>query len=284
MENIEVRRNSDEFILKPYYVYVLVDTLNNNEIFYVGKGTSQRGYDHLKDASKTDIAYSPKISRIKSIFERDAQPLVRVVGRFSTEKEAFAVESVLIHWVYGFNSLSNEQPGHGARYVRPKNMGLEKELHLIDIPSSIKVMGSTRSGYLKERIENHVRLNHAEMMQDLFDYLAYKDIPLLSNGVIGIEGGRYLAITIRLKECANLVLQITDSEKHSIIPNLRPLSESKEERDFFTNFLKSTLNIVPKNGGRYLKLDRWKKIKINAEEHEEIYKFVESTIYFFKHL
>jgi hypothetical protein len=264
----ENKLKADEsLIIKPYYVYVLADPLCNNDVFYVGKGKSQRGFDHLKDALKPDIADTSKIVRIRSILEKDSEPLVRVIARFDTQEESFAVESVLIHWVYGYDALSNEQSGHGSRYVRPKLRGLDISLPSIDIPKKIKMIGTMTNGYLQDKIDNHLRLNHAEMMQDLYDFLNAKDVSLNPDGVAFLESGRYLAIIIQLNMSANLVLQITDSEKHSIIPNLRSVSDRKEDRESFTHFVASVFGVESNNYGRYAKLSGWKQLKISVEEH-----------------
>ena len=220
---------------------------------------------------------TPKISRIRSIYSNDSSPLVRVIARFDSEEEAFAVESVLIHWVYGFNSLTNEQSGHGSRYIRPRMEGLSNELPLIDIPRNLKIMGNKKNGYLQDKIDNHIRLNHAEMMSDLYDFLKNKNISMHPDGVTAIESGRYLAITILLGGVANLVLQITDSDRHSIIPNLRPMSDTKDGRYFFEEYVSNKLGVHAKNGGRYAKLKSWKGLKLCVEEHDHIYKFVTDT-------
>ena len=275
----ENKLKADEsLIIKPYYVYVLADPLCNNDVFYVGKGKSQRGFDHLKDALKPDIADTSKIVRIRSILEKDSEPLVRVIARFDTQEESFAVESVLIHWVYGYDALSNEQSGHGSRYVRPKLRGLDISLPSIDIPKKIKMIGTMTNGYLQDKIDNHLRLNHAEMMQDLYDFLNGRDVSLNPDGVVFLESGRYLAIIIQLNMSANLVLQITDSEKHSIIPNLRSVSDRKEDRESFTHFVASVFGVESNNYGRYAKLSGWKQLKISVEEHETIYQLVANTL------
>jgi len=270
----EINAEEHSLLLKPYYVYVLADPLNDNEIFYVGKGKSKRGFDHLRDALNVDVGDTPKISRIRSIYENNSEPLVRVIARFDTEDEAYSVESVLIHWVYGYNSLTNEQSGHGSKYVRSKSDGLVDVLAAIDIPRKIKILGQVKTGYLQDKIDNHVRLHHAEMMQDLYEFLQNKNVKLHPDGVVGLESGRYLAITIEINQFLNLVLQITDSDRHSIIPNFRSVSDKKQDRDSFNKYVSTVLGVDARNGGRYAKLKSWKQFKVSVEEHDEIYRIV----------
>ena len=261
--------------LKPHYVYILADPLQNNEIFYVGKGTSQRGHDHYKEALRPDAPDSQKIARIKSIHDQGSEPLVRVIGRFDTEDMAYAVESTLIHWVYGLENLANIQPGRGHRQIRSRKEGLIIELQDIDIPKRMKITGN---GYLQEKIDNHARHNHFEMMDELYIFLKEKGIPVEDEGAVMIEGGRYIAISISINPSAKLTLHITDSNLHTIILNLRPNSEKIEDRRIFIEFVKETFQIEAKSDGRYAKLDldSWNNLTVN--DHEKIYKSIISTI------
>ena len=278
MTGADIAEENESIILKPFYVYVLADPLCDNQIFYVGKGKSKRGFDHLKDALKADIEETPKLARIRLIYKAGLEPLVRVISRFDSEEEAFAVESVLIHWVYGYEYLTNEQSGHGSRYVRPKLDGLKAELAAIDIPRNIKLIGKVRTGYTQGKIDNHLRLNHAEMMEDLYAFLSAGDIPLHPQGVIALENGRYLAITIELNESAILALQITDTDKHSIIPNLRSKSDRKVDRELFSAFVADVFSLKAKNGGRYAKLKSWEELKISVVDHSYIYQLIVNTL------
>jgi hypothetical protein len=101
----------DRLALLPYYVYELRDP-RNNEVFYVGKGTRLRLDAHTagsEDAKRKRIADIEAAGLVVSRI---------VVGRFETEAEAFAVESVLIKWVYGFPNLTNQVHGHRERFIR----------------------------------------------------------------------------------------------------------------------------------------------------------------------
>lgn len=106
--------DTSESSLPPYYVYEL-RALSTNEVFYVGKGSGQRVFDHT--AGDQD----EKARRIAAIEAAGDKVRPVIVGRFATEAEAFAVESVLIRWVYGFQNLTNRVLGHRAAFVRDYN-------------------------------------------------------------------------------------------------------------------------------------------------------------------
>ena len=101
--------------LREFYVYALIDPRDGN-IFYVGKGKRERILHHAgqvviseaftdRDDSEVnpcgDQSRTEKEQRITEIKMASLDVIERVLARFNTEAEAFAVESVLIHWVYG---------------------------------------------------------------------------------------------------------------------------------------------------------------------------------------
>ena len=43
-----------EIPLKPFYVYALIDPTQDDQIFYIGKGTKARGLDHIKEAKENE--------------------------------------------------------------------------------------------------------------------------------------------------------------------------------------------------------------------------------------
>lgn len=104
--------------LKPFYVYALIDG-RINDIFYIGKGCEDRVYQHEKEVIRGNVE-SLKQKKIKEIHIDGAEVKKLIIGRFDTEDEAFAVESTLIHWVYGVDNLTNDQSGHGVNAIRPK--------------------------------------------------------------------------------------------------------------------------------------------------------------------
>lgn len=123
--------NNPKEPLLPYYVYVLLNPLQGNRPFYVGKGTGRRVLQHALDAGKLleekDISnpdehdlLSAKIQEILAIKQQGKSPLEVIVGRYETEDEAFAVEATLIHLTFGYENLTNVASGHGSRFIRSK--------------------------------------------------------------------------------------------------------------------------------------------------------------------
>ena len=104
--------------LKPYYVYVLTDS-SNKKVFYVGKGQGERIFQHTKEVGRGTIL-TEKQKEIQRIIKSGSSVSKLVIGRFDTQEEAFSVESILIHWVYGLENLKNRQSGHAVNSIRVK--------------------------------------------------------------------------------------------------------------------------------------------------------------------
>ncbi len=115
--------------LLPYYVYVLLNPLENNEPFYVGKGTGNRLLQHNLEAERLrreadqkclaeEITMSAKLEKINSIKDANLEPIGIIIGRYETEEEAFAVEATLIHFMFGYDNLTNVASGHGSKFIR----------------------------------------------------------------------------------------------------------------------------------------------------------------------
>jgi hypothetical protein len=96
-----------------FYVYVYIDPRNFEE-FYYGKGMSNRKSAHLIDNSDTE-----KTKRITAIKLAGLEPIIKVIAKDLTEREAFFIEKTLI-WKLGKN-LTNISSGHFAEKFRPHN-------------------------------------------------------------------------------------------------------------------------------------------------------------------
>jgi hypothetical protein len=103
----------DESSLLKYFVYELRDP-RDLQVFYVGKGSGTREEAHQEGEE------SRKGKKILEIKNSGHEPIRVIVGRFQEERQAFAVEAVLIKWVYGKENLFNEVNGHGHRLIRPE--------------------------------------------------------------------------------------------------------------------------------------------------------------------
>lgn len=91
------------------YVYFLRDP-GNAEVFYVGKGTGNRVFEHVACAL-TDATESEKLDRIRAI-DKTGEAVEHFVLRHGlTESGALEVEAAVIDFV-GMQNLSNLQGGH----------------------------------------------------------------------------------------------------------------------------------------------------------------------------
>lgn len=91
-----------------YYVYTLsrpsTDTCPN-QVFYVGKGTKSRVFDHEMEAQKGKK--SKKCDIIREIWSSGGQVQKTIVYQTSVENDALIYEWVLINMVFGPSTLTN---------------------------------------------------------------------------------------------------------------------------------------------------------------------------------
>ncbi len=114
--------------MNDYYVYVYIDPRNYEE-FYYGKGRGSRKDTHLDD--KSDSAKSRRISEIK---REGLTPIIRVIARCLSEKEALLIEKTLL-WKLG-KWTTNIATGHFSDKFRPHST-LHKEISGFDYQNSI---------------------------------------------------------------------------------------------------------------------------------------------------
>jgi hypothetical protein len=92
-----------------FYVYLYVDP-RNNEIFYVGKGTGNRAFHHLKETSDHE-----KVRRIRKIRREGHKPRIEILRFGLSEREAELVEAAAID-LLGVGNLCNAVRGlHAER-------------------------------------------------------------------------------------------------------------------------------------------------------------------------
>lgn len=108
-----------------YYVYNYVDP-RDGQPFYIGKGIGDRKNAHLVECSDSE-----KVKRIADIQAAGLEPIVRIVARDLTEKEAFLVEKSMIwsitEYDYSDSDLTNISAGHYSDNFRP-NDTIKEEL------------------------------------------------------------------------------------------------------------------------------------------------------------
>lgn len=111
-----------------YYVYVYIDPRNFEE-FYYGKGKGNRKEAHLFEESDSE-----KSKRINAIQKAGLKPIIKVVAKDLTEREAFLIEKTLI-WKLG-RTLTNKSSGHFADKFRPHDT-LHQDLVGFDFKNGI---------------------------------------------------------------------------------------------------------------------------------------------------
>lgn len=113
MRDIKLKSFSEKALqsLEGYYVYALIDPRTDN-VFYIGKGTENRVFDH--EIEKDKNPYSEKAKLIKEIEEAGLQVKRVIINKGLFEGEAFAAEASLINLLNYVNDikLSNIVAGH----------------------------------------------------------------------------------------------------------------------------------------------------------------------------
>jgi len=103
-----------------YYVYALCDPLEHDDIFYVGKGSGDRVYQHARHAKHVDSSKTEdqlKLTRIREIHGAGLDVGVEIIRHeLENEDEAFEVEAAIIDVlrIAGF-ALTNAVSGHGTK-------------------------------------------------------------------------------------------------------------------------------------------------------------------------
>ncbi|MEB2780201.1 GIY-YIG nuclease family protein [Algoriphagus sp. C2-6-M1] len=100
-----------EEINSEHYVYVYIDPRNFEE-FYYGMGKGNR-----KEAHLTDKSDSEKTERINSIKNAGKEPIIKVIAKYLTKREAFLIEKTLILKLG--KTLTNSSSGHFTEKFRP---------------------------------------------------------------------------------------------------------------------------------------------------------------------
>ena len=89
--------------LGDYYVYALIDP-RNKQIFYIGKGTKNRIFEHEKESLGSPDSKKLKLETIADIKNAGLKVEKIIINSRLTEEEAFAAEASLIN---AFNYVSD---------------------------------------------------------------------------------------------------------------------------------------------------------------------------------
>lgn len=98
-----------------YYVYCLVDP-RDGKVFYIGKGTGNRVFDHINEALNESVS-NDKLDTIRDIHRNNQEVGFYIIRHNLSEKEAYVIESTLIDFLTyrAFNLqsvLTNIASGH----------------------------------------------------------------------------------------------------------------------------------------------------------------------------
>lgn len=120
-----------------WYVYIYSDPCDDT-IVYIGKGQGDRVFSHLDEAEKSDTN-SPKVRRIKKIWSKDEDVIIRIFRHGLQESEALLVEAALIDI---YPDAANAVTGHhssefGDRLVQDIISEKAKKPANIDFPAVI---------------------------------------------------------------------------------------------------------------------------------------------------
>jgi hypothetical protein len=136
--------------MKTYYVYLLTDPRNNNEVFYCGKGSGDRWKSHLGHWSGNG-KNNPTENKIRKMQSEGFQPGVRFLHEnIADEKLAYDLETAYIE--ENFDNLTNVKkdsrpPSAKGRigWSRGKNLS---EQHKANISKGL--LGHKRGNYSDE--------------------------------------------------------------------------------------------------------------------------------------
>ncbi len=228
-----------------WYVYELRDP-TNGEVFYVGKGQGDRIDDHEREAEKAKNNSSEeeedekitKLERINKILQKGDEVIKIVIGRYKTEAEALAVESTLMHWVYGHpnqvsnSSLTNIQSGHSHKNIRVRDYFGEVEG--LDIDRTPRQTGQ----YTADLEESNKKYNVAQNLKNIEGALVKHNIP--ENEIIDKSyRANNPSIYIKIGNYANIQLLLRGSSSGNVIINIRPSGANEESIKSFLELHKN---------------------------------------------
>ena len=151
--------------LGDFYVYGLIDP-RNNKIFYVGKGTGNRVFEHERESFSNPDSDNLKLKTIAEIVYEGLEVKKVIINSKLTEREAFAAEASLIN-IFNYLSdveLTNIVAGHHSTEALTvedfERMNGAEELSKDDIKHKvvfIKITNSYRRNMSSEELYDVIR-------------------------------------------------------------------------------------------------------------------------------
>ena len=126
-----------------YYVYMLFDTETCQPI-YIGKGSGYRIDDH-EGQQDNNIKKADAIKELKQAGRLGK----KIIGRYATEDEAFAVEATLIKWVHGIDALANQV--HGKNHELIRSRGNYEDIPGIDVE---RLLNNADGRYTEKQVQS----------------------------------------------------------------------------------------------------------------------------------
>lgn len=98
---------------KPYVYHLQYPESMGGSIFYIGKGTKRRIYEHETEARSTRKVFSNpyKIRIIRQIWRQGEQFVKAKIAEFISDEEAYLFEFALIFFMQGYGNLTNITDG-----------------------------------------------------------------------------------------------------------------------------------------------------------------------------
>ncbi len=178
-----------------YYVYTLRDPATGRA-FYVGKGTGQRMFAHFTDAMSTKPIDQAQghLRVLRKLLDAGHTPqtIGRVEARLEHEQQAFAIEALLMKFVYGFSSVDNRVAGHHGEMFRAKDdweIRRGFDLPYVTDPGKMVDRADKRDGMIGEGLAIPLLAVAAS-----FPELNFDPPKILNSGELGIQADLIPAI------------------------------------------------------------------------------------------
>lgn len=209
--------------------------MDDNKVFYVGKGTGRRALSHEEEVkimletarNEESLGLGQKRETIARILAAGRNPIAVVVGRYASATEAFAVESTLIHFMYGHENLANIASGHGSKFIRTRDAmsviqscgKIERPIMGIDIPERTGMRDNSFRDANLERLHEDGAFEYLQELKSALDKENFFYRDFITREDRKFDPGRangYLAAIVTVGDL-DLIVQFTSKMKIGIV-------------------------------------------------------------------